>query len=205
MSRFDIMRSWVRAAADLATDALLQSAPMSNLRQAFDQLRGQQASIDDQALGAAVAHADNVVEATVSCRNRKIYVDATTSTGADVQFSLRPTPARFAPRGAKEIGFEVEPTESLTAAMPIVAVLAGLLAKSVWPMFFVSDDSTHAVGVVDRDGSGRVRVDLRSVPPVRKAMSSSALGMVAEVLEIERLVVETGRLLVKLKVPQLLG
>ena len=51
--------------------------------------------------------------------------------------------------------------------------------------------------------AGRLRVDLRSVPAVRRFASTQAAAMIFDVLELESLRVEPGALSLKLKLPQL--
>jgi hypothetical protein len=57
--------------------------------------------------------------------------------------------------------------------------------------------------IVERDTPGRLRVDLRSVPAVRRFASTQTAAMIFDVLELESLRVEPGALALKLKLPQL--
>jgi hypothetical protein len=58
--------------------------------------------------------------------------------------------------------------------------------------------------IVERESRGRLRVDLRSVPAVRKFASSQTATMIFDVLELESIRVEPGGLALKLKLPQLM-
>ena len=88
--------------------------------------------------------------------------------------------------------------------MPLISALAGLIAKSIWPMLMPIESVDLAGAIVDRDGESGVRVDLRSVPAIRQAISRGSLGMVVDVLEAEAIVVEANQLSIKLRLPQLL-
>jgi hypothetical protein len=57
--------------------------------------------------------------------------------------------------------------------------------------------------IVERESPGRLRVDLRSVPAVRRFASTQAATMIFDVLELESLRVEPGALSLKLRLPQL--
>ena len=123
------------------------------------------------------------------------------TSGREVQFSLAPRSVRFAPRGAKEISFDVEPPDAHDTS--IVSALAGCIAKATWPMIAPPGSPDVGGAIVERESPGRVRVDLRSVPAVRRFASTQAATMIFDVLELESLRVEAGALSLKLKLPQL--
>jgi hypothetical protein len=108
---------------------------------------------------------------------------------------------RFAPRGAKEISFDVEPPDAHDVS--IVSALAGCIAKATWPMIAPTGSIDVGGAIVERDKPGRLRVDLRSVPAVRRFASTQTAAMIFDVLELESLRVEPGALALKLKLPQL--
>ena len=137
----------------------------------------------------------------VACRAGRVYVDASMTNGSEVQFSLAPRSVRFAPRGAKEIAFDVEPPDAHDTS--IVGALAGCIAKATWPMIAPADSLDVGGAIVERESPGRLRVDLRSVPAVRRFSSTQAAAMIFDVLELESLRVEPGAIALKLKLPQL--
>lgn len=199
--RFDIVRSLVRAAADRAIDRVKGTRVASATMQLVERLTQQRWRLTDEALTAAAAHAEGVDSAMVACHAGRIFVDASMANGREVQFSLSPRSVQFAPRGAKEISFDVEPPDAHDTS--IVGALAGCIAKATWPM--IAPPESHDVGgaIVERESPGRLRVDLRSVPAVRRFASTQAAMMVFDVLELESLRVESGALAIKLKLPQL--
>jgi hypothetical protein len=199
--RLDILRSLVRAAADRAIDRVKGTRVASATMQLLERLTQQRWRLSDEALTAAAAHAEGVDSAMVACHSGRMFVDASMTNGREVQFSLTPRSVRFAPRGAKEISFDVEPPDAHDAS--IVGALAGCIAKATWPMIAPLDSPDVGGAIVERESPGRLRVDLRSVPAVRRFASTQAATMIFDVLELESLRVEPGALSLKLRLPQL--
>jgi len=199
--RFDIIRSWVRAAADQAVGRVASTKVASLTKQLLERLTHRRWRLSDETLTAAAAHADGVDSAMVSCRSGRMFVDASMTNGTEVQFSLAPRSVRFAPRGAKEISFDLEPPDAHDTS--IVGALAGCIAKATWPMIARADAVDVGAAIVERETPGRLRVDLRSVPAVRRFASTQAAAMIFDVLELESIRVEPGALALKLKLPQL--
>ena len=199
--RFDIVRSLIRAAADRALVRVKGTRVAEATAQILERLTQQRWRLSDETLTSAAAHADGVDSAMVACHSGRMFVDASLTNGREVQFSLIPRSVRFAPRGAKEIAFDVEPPDSHDSS--IVGALAGCIAKATWPMIIPPDSQDLGGAIVERESSGSLRVDLRSVPAVRRFASTQAAAMIFDVLELESLKVEPGALAIKLKLPQL--
>ena len=199
--RFDIVRSWVRAAADRAVDRITGTKAAAVTKQLLERLTHQRWRLSDETLTAAAAHADGVDSAMVACRSGRMFVDASMTNGKEVQFTLAPRSVRFAPRGAKEISFDVEPPDAHDTS--IVGALAGCIARATWPMIAPADLAEVGSAIVERETPGRLRVDLRSVPAVQKFASTQTAAMIFDLLELESIRVEHGALALKLKLPQL--
>jgi hypothetical protein len=199
--RFDIMRSWVRLAADQAVHRITRTKVALVTKQLLERLTQQRWRLSDELLTSAAAHADGVDSAMVACHSGRMFVDASMSNGKEVQFSLAPRGVRFAPRGAKEISFDVEPPDAHDTS--IVGALAGCIAKATWPMIAPADSSDFGGAIVEREAAGRLRVDLRSIPAVRRFALTQTAAMIFDILELESLRVEPGALALKLKLPQL--
>jgi hypothetical protein len=199
--RLDIFRSWVRVAVDRTVDRVTGTKIASVSRQLLERFTQHRWRLSDEALTSAAAHADGVDSAMVACHSGRMFVDASMSNGREVQFSLAPRSVRFAPRGAKEISFDVEPPDAYDSS--IVSALAGCIAKATWPMIAPTDSFDVGGAIVERENPGRLRVDLRSVPAVRRFASTQTAAMIFDVLELESLRVEPGSLALKLKLPQL--
>ena len=199
--RFDIVRSWVRLAADQAVHRITRTKVAVVTKQLLERLTQQRWRLSDELLTSAAAHADGVDSAMVACHSGRMFVDASMSNGKEVQFSLAPRSVRFAPRGAKEISFDVEPPDAHDTS--IVGALAGCIAKATWPMITPRDSSDFGGAIVEREAAGRLRVDLRSIPAVRRFALTQTAAMIFDILELESLRVEPGALALKLKLPQL--
>lgn len=199
--RFDILRSLVRAAADRALDRVRGTRVAEASAQILERLTQQRWRLSDETLTTAAAHAEGVDSAMVACHSGRMFVDASLSNGREVQFSLSPRAVRFAPRGAKEIAFDVEPPDAHDTS--IVGALAGCIAKATWPMIIAPESHDLGGAIVERESPGSLRVDLRSVPAVRRFASTQAAAMIFDVLELESMKVEPGALAIKLKLPQL--
>ncbi|MDH4282482.1 MAG: hypothetical protein OEV36_07510 [Myxococcales bacterium] len=199
--RFDIVRSWVRTAADRAVDRITGTRAALVARQLLERLKHQRWRLTDETLTAAAAHADGVDSAMVACHSGRMFIDASMTSGKEVQFTLEPHSVRFAPRGAKEISFDVEPPDAHETS--IVGALAGCIAKATWPMIAAADSIDVGCAIVERESPCRVRVDLRSVPAVQRFASTLTAAMIFDVLELESIRVEPGALALKLKLPQL--
>ncbi len=199
--RFDILRSWVRTAADRAVERIGETRLATATKQLLERLTQQRWRLSDETLTAAAAHAEGVDSAMVACHSGRMFVDASMTNGREVQFSLTPHSVRFAPRGAKEISFDVEPPDAHDTS--IVGALAGCIARATWPMIVRPDSPNVGAAIVERETPGRLRVDLRSVPAVRDFASTQTAAMIFDVLELESIRVEPGALALKLKLPQL--
>lgn len=197
--RFDILRSWIRAAADQAVDRVAGTRLASATRRAVERLTHQLWRLSDDALTSAAAHAEGVDSAMVACRRGRIFVDASLSSGREVQFSLAPLGVRFAPRGAKEISFDVQPPGAFDHS--IVGAIAACIARATWPM--ILPQGTRAIGsaIVETESAERIRVDLRTVPAVRRFAAHGTAALIFDVLELESIRVEQGALALKLKLP----
>ena len=198
---FDIVRSWVRAAADRALDRITSTKAALATKQLVERLTQQRWRLSDEILTAAAAHAEGVDSAMVACRSGRIFVDASMTNGMEVQFTLAPRSVRFAPRGAKEISFDVEPPDAHEAS--VVSALAGCIAKATWPMIAPTSSAGFGGAIVERETPGRLRIDLRSVPAVRRFATTQTAAMIFDVMELESIRVEPGALALKLKLPQL--
>ena len=199
--RLDILRSWIRTAADRAVDRATGTRLATATRRILERLTQQLWRLSDDALTTAAAHAEGVDSAMVTCRRGRIFVDASLTSGQEVQFSLAPLSVRFAPRGAKEISFDVEPPGAFDHS--IVGALAACIARATWPMILPQNTQEAGSAIVERESAERVRVDLRTVPAVRRFASHGTAAMIFDVLELESIRVQPGALALKKKLPQL--
>ncbi len=201
--RSDYMKSLVRGFAEGAGKRL--GMPFASLRKLLQAAISQASSITDHQIATALTRVHGVGEASAVCREERIWVEATSSEGLIVRFSMEPAGARFAPRGAKELIFRVEPEEIAAKAFTrdLVGAIAALVAHTLWGPFLGRSLSPQYDAIAEREGN-EVRVDLRSVPAVRSAQKRG-LGQLFDALELGSIEVRDGSLKLHLKLPPLLS
>jgi len=201
--RLDVLRSLLRAGADRAGRGARRLGGVDAFRKALHDLRRQRIPVRDEALTAAVAHAPGVEAATASARDEAVHVDASFRDGTHLHLGLYPDGARFAPRGAKELRFRIEPAELARdrRARELTASIAGAVARSLWAMLLQRAEGQNSVPIVDRDGDGRLRVDLRTIPALRKIQSRGPIALMLEALEVRAMRVEPGALVLEIGLP----
>lgn len=201
-SRFDVLKSLFREAAQGARDTLLDLGPVARAREAFREIARQRAAISDEELTSAVAHAYGVRAASVTAHDGAIRVDVTFDDGDHLAASMIPLGVRFAPRGPKEVLFRVEPPERAVGphAAEVAGALAGAVARGIYRGLLREGD-THGA-IVDRDHDV-LRIDLRTVPAVRKLQGKGAIAMLMDMMEVRSIRAEDGALSVELKLPEI--
>ena len=202
-NRGDVIRSLVRAFASGAGKRL--GVPWSGLSRYFRELLAEASSVSDRQIATALTRVANVREASAVCRDDRIWIEATFAEGDAVSLSLQPLFARFAPRGAKEVTFRVEPSELAGRAdvRDLVGAIAALVAHTLWAPFVGRVLNPRYDAIAEREGSD-VRVDLRSVPAVRAA-AQRGLAQLLDVLELSGLGVSDGALRLHIRLPGLLA
>ena len=206
--RGDVLRSLLRAGADRAARRLEGAAPVARMRRVLAQLRHQRVVLDERQLTRVVAHVPGAVSASVNARGGRLHVDVTFQDAGTLAFSLSPLAARFAPRGAKELVFRVQPPEATRERRmrEVTSALAGAIAQALWAVVLPDARPQELIGaIVDRDGPECVRVDLRSVPAVQGAMRQRSGALVIELLELRELTVDEGALALQVRLPGLVG
>ena len=199
--RIDRLRGLLGRAADQAV-----GDPVRNLRAAVREIRERRARISERDIARAVLRAGTVAAASVRTRDGRIEISAELESGRVVTAALVPASVTFAPRGAKEIVFAVEPAEA--AGEPklrdIVGQIAARVARVLWaPLLAAEGPEGDPPALVDRE-DGRLRVDLRTCPAVRAVRSETRLAML-DVLGVESLLVDEQGLSLRIGLPRLPG
>jgi len=183
--RLDLLKSFVRSATKASADRLRDLKPVANARKMLEELKARRATLDEAMIGKALAGATDVRGVSVRLRDGRVGCDLTYDDGAQVVFSVIPERARFAPRGAKEVVFRIEPPERVSEARvrDAVGTLAAAIARALWgPVLGPREPNETAL--VEREGA-RLRADLRSVPAVRAVLEGSPLAMALDVIGID--------------------
>lgn len=206
MSRIDVFKSLFRAGADRASERLGRSGPLPLIRRALRELKDQKIVIGERQLTNAVVHAPGITSATVTARRGSLHFDLSFDDGAHLACALTPDGVRFAPQGAKELRFAVHPADACrhSGLRDAVGALAASVAEHTWSAA-LGTPKGQGIAIVDRDGEGGLRVDLRSAPALRQAKGNKAAAMMIEVLGIRRLVAEDGGLAIELQLPPIFG
>lgn len=203
--RGDLLRSLLHRAAKAGAESLSKLPAVASVRQAFGDLKNRRASLGETALSSAVAHAPGVRASSVSVSGGLLRVDLTFEDGESRVFGVEPQAVRFAPRGAKEVIFAVEPPELVgdPRVRDAVGSIAAAIARALWgPVLAPRTGDEQAW--VEREGA-RLRADLRTVPAVRAALEGGPLAMALEVLTIESFAIEDRALRLKIGLPLPLG
>lgn len=199
--RGDLLRSLVHRTAKASAERLARMPVVVGARRAFAELKERRASVSEATLSSAVAHAPGVRACTVSISGSSMHIDLTFDDGDTCAFAIEPGTIRFAPRGAKEVLFTVEPPELVADARVRDAVgsVAAAIARTLWgPALPPRTGDEQAL--VEREGA-RLRADLRTIPAVRAALESGPLAMALEMLTIESFALEDRALRIKLGLP----
>lgn len=204
MSRFDLLKSLVRAGADRATDRLTSVGPLKMVRRFVRELRDQRSLVDERSLSAAVAHGPGVRAASVTARSGRLRVDLSIGE-EDLVFHVTPAGVWFASRGAKEIAWAIEPPAlgRHRSVRDAISALSGAVAHGMWSVAIGPLSEEPGGAIVDVDSPGRLRVDLRSVPAVRNASTKPSVAMVFDVLDLERIDIDEGAMALRLRLPTL--
>jgi len=178
--------------------------PLASLQRMLKEALQNASSVSERQIAKALTRVPNVREASAVCRDERIWIEATFEEGEPVHVSVAPLGARFAPRGAKELIFDVQPEElaARAAVRDLVAAIAALIAHALWAPFFGRLLNPSFDAIAERDGA-EVRVDLRTVPAVRAAQQRG-LGQLFDMLELSGLHVEDGVLRLSVKLPPMM-
>jgi hypothetical protein len=200
--RSDLFRSLLRGFAEGAGRRL--GIPFAGLQKLLREAISQASSVSDRQIAKALTRVAGVREASAVCRDERIWIQATFEQGSTVNISVVPLAARFAPRGAKEVSFRVEPPELASRAevRDLIGAIAALIAHTLWAPFFGRLLNPNYDAIAERDGAD-VRVDLRSVPAVRAA-AQRGLAQLFDVLELTGLAVADGVLRLHIRLPTMM-
>jgi hypothetical protein len=204
MSGIDVVSSLLRSTARSAAASLRRTQLAGALRRALSELSIGRIVVRDDQLTRAVGHVAGVAAATVSCAHSRVRVDLSFDDGSALLMALRPSGIAFAPGGAKELSFLVEPPQCAQdlRSRDVLAAIAAEIARSLWRPVLARAPRSELSALVTAD-DGQLFVDLRSVPEVRWAQSQRLLASVIEALRPRSLDAEPGRLTLMLALDRL--
>ncbi|MEM9193734.1 MAG: hypothetical protein AAGF12_31455 [Myxococcota bacterium] len=199
--RADVLKSLVRQGLSRAGNAVRKIGPLERARQAMREMVDSRAIIDEATIAAEVAYVSSVESVSIRLRDGALRFEAILDGGDELPLSLFPTGALFAPRGAKEIRFRVEPDRAVdrSATSDIAGAVGALVARRLWGPF-LRDATAGERALVDRRGA-ELTMDLRTVPSVRKLEQRSKRALMLDVFDLRSLGVENGKLVLSIGLP----
>lgn len=168
--RSDRFRSLIRDAARTVRTRAERFAPIANARQLFGELRHGRVLLPAEALRTQLLRVPELESLWLEVRASGILIDATFTRGEPLRLTLVPVAARFAGRGAKELIVRVEPAELAGGARvaDLAAAVSVAVARALWAPVLPPDDGAPPDAIVERDPGAELRIDLRTIPMVRK-------------------------------------
>lgn len=201
MSSLDLLTSLLRSAARGASSRLSRSSIAALFRSALSELSLGRSALSDEQLTRAVTRLPNVCTATVSSVQAKLRVDLGFDDGSQLLMALSPATIAFAPGGAKELCFSVEPTSAAhdSRARDVVAAIAGEIARALWRPALAGAPHADRAAFVSTENDQLV-VDLRNVPDVRWALQQGLRAAIIEAIKPRALEPNAGHLALPLSV-----
>jgi len=201
MNSRGILTSLLRSAARGAGTRLGRSGLAELCRNALAELSPGRAGLSDAQLTRVVTRLPNVRTATVSSAQEKLRIDLGFDDGSELLMALVPGTIAFAPGGAKELCFSVEPASAAHdgRARDVVAAIAGEIARALWrPALAGAPHADHAAFVSTENE--QLVVDLRNVPDVRWALQQGLRAAIIEAIKPRALEARGGHLALPLSV-----
>jgi hypothetical protein len=199
--RGDRLRSLLREGARAVRARAAELAPIARVRQTLSELRLGRVLLPAEALRAQLLRVPELDSLWLEVRASGVQIDASFSRGEPVRLTLVPVAARFAPRGAKELIWRVEPPERASGARAadLAAAVSVAVARALWAPVLPPDDGAPPDAIVERDPGAELRVDLRTIPVVRKLRGPAQALL--DALALTSLGAEDGALQLGLRLP----
>ncbi|MDD9938772.1 MAG: hypothetical protein OXT09_34500 [Myxococcales bacterium] len=204
MSRVDVLKSLLRSTAVSAAEGVRKLPISAAVQRLLSEAALGRAPITDAQLTAEAARVAGVTAATVRTDTERVRLHATFEDGSDVAFALRPAGVMFAPGGAKEVSFTVEPPEAADAgrARDLIGSIGSAVARRLWAPVLARAPRAPGSAPVSRQGA-RLYMDLRSVPEVRWGLGRRVPATVIEALSLKAIELEEAKLVLSITVPAL--
>ena len=199
--RGDRLRSLLREAAQTVRAGAERLAPLTTARQLLGELRHGRVLLPANALRTQLLRVPDLESLWLEVRASGVLIDASFSRGEPLRLTLVPVAARFAPRGAKELIWRVEPPERATGprVADLAAAVSVAVARALWAPVLPPDEGEAPDAIVERDPGAELRVDLRTIPMVRKLRGPSQALL--DALALASLGSEDGALTLGLRLP----
>ena len=199
----DRLKSLFRQAVHTAQASLEKIPGLTQFQKVARELANLGGLVTADAIQRDVLRVPGIASVSVLVDTAGVRIDASFEDAADLAMRIVPNAVHFAPRGAKEIGFAVEPPETTRHryASELVAAVATALARTIWGAALGGNQSAPPTGIVDREGENEFRVDLRNLSIFRGGKSSQATLLLLDALVLESIESTEGALRLRLKLP----
>lgn len=199
--RGDHLRSLLREAARTLRARATDFEPLARAKQMLGELVHGRVLLPTEALRTQLLRVPELDSLWLEVRASGVLIDATFSHGEPLRLTLVPVAARFAPHGAKELIWRVEPAEVAVAAhvTDLAAALSVAVARALWAPALPPDDGGPPDAIVERDPGAELRVDLRTIPMVRRLRGPAQALL--DALALASLGAEDGALRLGLRLP----
>lgn len=202
MGRLDVLRSLLREAARKGGERLGASDLGLRIERLVSQALAGRLGLDDAELTATVARVPGVAAATVAGEAGALHIDVALDDGRALRLRFVPHAVKFAPAGAKDLVFLVDPPEATDdpRARDVFAAIAGDIARTLWKPVLRATAASGPSAFVTRDGATLV-LDLRTVPDVRAALRTRLGLAVIDTVALRAVEAHAGGLVLRLGLP----
>lgn len=167
--RGDRFRSLIARTARVAQDGVASLPGVGRLRALAGDLRRGVLRVPAAALRAEMLRIEGLDSLSLAVREDGVRVEATFANGRALRVSLLPKAALFSPRGPKELVLAVSPDDARGAEIAelAAAIASGIVRTVAAPTTAGRPGPAPPTAIVERDGDGSLRIDLRSVGALR--------------------------------------
>jgi len=199
VSRIDILKSLLNSGVNTVRSQLQKIKLPENYKRALEEAIARNTRVTEQQLTHAVGSTPGIIEVTISIKPDRIGIDAHLEEDQPVQASLIPARVVFAPQGAKEVSFRVDPIQATEQIYrhEFVSAICCEIARAAWGPFLLPYRKPSQWGFVERENN-ILRVDLRTIPEVRSALNQRFSALAIELFEIKQILLEEGALKLKM-------
>ena len=209
--RLDIIHSLLEDSAErarnfgpLKTINKLRRLNLSEIKERITQFGERETRISESEITARVIRG-KIDSVMCAARDGRLVFTADKA-GESFEVVLKPPTAFFAPRGPKELLWEVEATKTASVALcrDIVAYVTSFVADGIWGFLIegnegdipLVDHVRAAKKSTDERAHFQFRCDLRTLPEVRK-FETSPMALMLEVFRLQSVRFDEGAMWVK--------
>lgn len=199
----DRLKSLFRQALVKAKNETAKLPGVAQAKSALRDLRDLGAVVPMELLRADLLRVPGLQSLSAHVGVSGVHVEATFDDADDLILRILPTEVRFAPRGAKEVSFEISPAELARHkhTQDLVVAVATSIARGLWAAVLRGPNSEPLGAIVDRDSDNVFRIDLRTLSVLKSARGGQAVGVMLDALSLSAIHATDGALRLKVQTP----